>query len=463
MLDRLPPELLSLILDQLPLHSDVVRPRSALVPLLSVSSALRRFVEPLLNATIELRSLATAQAFVSVDHAVGPWVTKLVLHRLAGEQGRSWADVVGTLLAAPTRTGLLELSVAAGVDSVQALAETLRLACGAGGAGGAGLGDALLLLSLDFEELPWTAREALAPSERGIDYPGSLGGSVDGSGSTSSLLDACLRFPNLARLSVRLPRQPLTLSPCAVSRLKHLELKLVTLSDATLGRIASSNRTTLANVALVDIDGCTAQGLKAAVGQLECLRSLRFEAPIDLTRPHSPPPSGSPPSSPLRRPSLPPSSPSSPPTSPFSTLLDEIVPLAPHLVHLSLSGPVCSHALPGLLASGTPSLESLTLSPHSPLNPASIITLVLPASTRLPSLRRVRLDIAPRAASLGAGASDARELWGAATNGGVVVMGNVFDSVTRMIRWGEQMGAREAAEVEEAPRPPRKRPGVARY
>ncbi|KAL8284201.1 hypothetical protein RQP46_004950 [Phenoliferia psychrophenolica] len=424
-------KVLRLIFDLLPLHSDVVRPRSALLPLVGVSRSLRDLATQELNSAVYLRTLADARAFIRVDdERVGASVTTLALHRLGKHAGQA----VRTLLSAPTRRSLRELRInAGGVDSVQALVTTL-LQASASGSPSSGLGAALMVLSLDLAHPPTASDE-----QPGIDNPASQGTDADDlggqTGSTLSLLDVCLvAFPRLSSLSVRLPHLPITFAASLASTacpLRHLELKSITISDETLLGVFSALHQSLTSLAIVDTDGYTASGCGAAIAQIEYLRNLKIEVSVQqapFANPH-----------------------------PYSTLLDILIPHTPHLVRLTVSGPVCSGSFAALLRTCTPSLQSLTLSPHSPLGPSSLLPVVVSDRLHLRGLRRLRVDIVPSAAEE---AADARELWGVATTKGIDISGNAFENVNWMVGWALEVGAKELER--EAPKRPRRRPGVAR-
>lgn len=401
MLTTLPPELLSSILSHLPLHSSL-RPHSALLPLLSTNKHLHTLCSPSLNARIEVRSPEELERFLGAREGLGDWVREVGLSRVGGRRRWRGEEVRRVLVCG--KNGLRELR-AAGMerDGVEELERLLR----DGGRWCEGL-ERLRIELEGWEGVPWSEEAQ------------SGAGSGEG-GAGAEMLALCLALSSLRSLSLsHLPRCTLPSPTLPTHSLRRLELSHSIISDGTLLALLPASQS-LRHLSLISCRGFTRTALSTSLTSLSLLS-------LSLSLPYLHPPS--PPSSPSR-PSLSPRPLPLHPPHPLLNLLDPLLPTLLLLTHLSLVGPLLS--LPPLL----PALTSLSLS-DTTLTPSSLLPLVQ-GPTRLPRLRSIEVR--------GERGEGAEELWGAARDKEVEVVGEVFAEVGRRVGWAVECAGGAEEEV----------------
>lgn len=489
-LDHLPPELLLNIFDFLPTHTTSIRPRSALLPLLTTSRYLRAVAAPLLNSKISLRSPKHAEAFLqarSEGAQLVDSVTSLVFHAPSSAGGscpraisRWTADVARQLVKGLPHLNELRLS---GFESVEAVNAVLEKATDSpvGSRGKADSSSSLQVpliknLHLDFEGTSCYyddghARRLSSPLSFPVDGDDDESSDEREGSKLSSTLSLCCSMPALEQLSVsHLPRSAPTPLPIlgAASSLRRLSLDRSNITNEGLLAITLQHQETLQHLSLVQCGGFGRSGVVNAVAAIGSgLKSLRIEQE-DITAP-PPSPAPSPRRSPLSSPT--PSSrtaPSTPLRSPsplpadvatpnLFSILDSLLPHTPSLQQLSFSGHLASPHLIPLLSSHTPNLFTLAIA-ECPTSPSTLLPLLNNPTSRLTRLRRLAVTFAGHKV----GSQDCEEeqerveeqegledLYGAAMDREVELAGEVFETVKRKISWAQEMAGElvEAREV----------------
>lgn len=506
-LSSLPPELLHNIFDFLPTHASSIRPRSALLPLLTTSRYLHAVAAPLLNSEISFRSLEQAEAFLhakSEDSQLADSVISLVFQAPSSAGGSSlrassrWtADVARQLVKGLPHLSELRLS---GFESVEAVNAVLEKATDSPSGRVSGLeadsGPSLQVpliknLHLDFEGTSCYYDDGHArrlssalssPFDDLDDDDDELSDEREGS-KLCSMLSVCCSMSALEQLSVsHLPRctRPLFPTLGAASSLRRLSLDRSNVSNEELLAITLQHQGTLQHVSLVQCGGFGRSALVNAVAAIGSgLKSLRIEQ--DDTAAPSPPSSISPQRSPLSSPT--PSSRTAPSTplrslspSPAAvatpnlfSILDSLLPHTPSLHYLSFSGHLASPQLIPLLPPQTPNLLILSIA-ESHVPPSALVPLLSNPNSRLPRLRRLDISFARQKLGLQGCEEEERaeeqegleDLYGAALDWEVELVGEAFEKVKRKILWAQEMAGElvQAREVVAAPPRRLKRAGA---
>ncbi|ORY80229.1 hypothetical protein BCR35DRAFT_304409 [Leucosporidium creatinivorum] len=504
-LSSLPPELLHNIFDFLPTHTTSIRPRSALLPLLTTSRYLHAVAAPLLNSDISIGTLEQADAFLrakSEDSSLADSVTTLVFHAPSSAGGSSlrassrWtADAARRLVKGLSHLSELRLSGFESVEAVNAVLEEAidspKLQRQVGPRVEADSSSSLQVpliknLHLDFEGVSCyyddghARRTSLPLSSPSDDAEDDDEPSDDSEGSKlSSTLSLCCSMSALEQLSVsHLPRSARPLLPPtlgAASSLRRLALDRSNLSDEDLLTIAMQHQDTLQQLSFVRCGGFGRSALISAVAAIGSgLKSLRIEQ--DDPVPRLPPPAPSPQRSPLSSPT--PSSrtaPSTPLRSPspspaFATapnlynMLDTLLPHTPSLQHLSFSNRLASPQLIPLLPSHTPNLLTLSIA-ECLATPITLLPLLNDPNSRLARLRRLEIDFARHTTALQDCEGEEErveeqegleDLYGAAMDREVKLVGEAFEKVKRKISWAQEFAGELVQAREVVSFPPRR-------